>query len=140
MIKKKNFSLKVLEEYAGILSHAQATRLYEAKTKRKYNKALFEAESYKKVSEQYSFYLDIATIYDFFITGSDEFTSIDDVIQYLKEYCPTDLDVIKQHDDSLMLLTSRVTTYENLLDALDDIIDDHAIVTDGIDPKYIENN
>lgn len=137
MNSKNKFSLNVLDEYARILTHAQASRLFEAKTKKKYNKALFESTITE--NSKYTFYLNNATIYDDILPGG-MFDSIEDIQNYFEQNYPIEIDVVNQDEYGITLITSDPKVYNEILLDLEEMGVSPEKITDGIDELYLKEN
>lgn len=139
MIQKRNFSLNVLDEYARVLTYSQVTRLYEAKTNKKFNKSLFEKTL--EIPTGYTFYIDNSIIYDYMVDEYD-ISGPDDVIEFFERNWNGDLTAqfTEREGGGVILITSDPTVYEEILMELEEFGIPSEIVTDGIDPRYLNEN
>lgn len=106
----KYIPLIVLDEYAKRLSNSQVNKLYEAKTNKKYKKALFE----NSAAPKYKLYLDGFTIAEELESNSAEFA------MWLNENYKDLMSNISYSlkEDSINFSTTSKNNYKSLLEAL----------------------
>lgn len=135
-MKRNKLSLQLLDEYARTLTRSQVKRLYEAKTTKKYNKALFEAYSDNTVNP-YEFWIDNYTI--------DEFNLPDPYIikEQIANYIPEE-DFIEMvvSDDGLAMRTADADTYELIIEAITELYPEipSDVINNNIDQRYLREN
>lgn len=136
-MKSNKLSLRVLEAYAKTLTKSQVKRLYEAKTSKQYNKALFEAVGYNNEKTPYEFWIDNYVINEYGLP--DPYDIKDEIIQ---EFGDTLIEEIYVTDDGLAIRTADPDTYEQILEVIQDLYPEipNEIINNNIDPRYLSEN
>lgn len=136
-MKRNKLPLQLLDEYAHTLTRSQVKRLYEAKTTKKYNKALFEAYS-DNVATPYEYWIDNYTIDEFNLP--DPYTIKEQICEYISDDSEFAEMVIT--DAGLAIRTASADYYENIIDAIVDLYPDipSEVINNNIDQRYLREN
>lgn len=136
---KKYLSLNVLDEYARTLSVKQVKKLYESKTNKKYNKALFEQVAETSL-QPFQYWIDEYTITEFGLPEQTELQSIICNFMDESEFANIEYNVEITEDYSLCFYTKSVDAYTYFLDMFDELYGDIIpadIFKSNIDIRYL---
>lgn len=138
MTNKSKLSLLVLDEYAKTLTAKQVKKLYESKTNKKYNKALFEKITENEL-KPFQYWLSEYTMAEYGLPGIDDMTII--IQEFMNDSIYKDEYQLDYINDSICFYTKNIDAYEYFLDTFVELYEDilpNEIINQNIDRRYLK--